>query len=70
MQRIALPRGFRQGFDGDIACPHRDLSVCPTCALEHQPEIVESFGRHYWVTDPAERTELARLESKRTRRTP
>jgi len=49
-----LPRGFRKGHGGDLACPHRDVSCCEACAQKHE-EIVEVYGQHFWVTDPAER---------------
>jgi hypothetical protein len=51
------PRGFREGHDGSLACPHRDVSVCPTCAAKHA-EIVDVYGRHFWVADPVERKQL------------
>src|SRR6266511_260708 len=38
-----LPSGFREGHQGDLACPHRDCSVCPKCAAAY-PEIVEVRG--------------------------
>ena len=43
------PVTWRTNADGSLACPHRDLSVCPTCA-EH-PEVAEVVGAHYW--DPS-----------------
>jgi hypothetical protein len=49
------PRGFRAGHDGSLACPHRNVTCCPQCAGEY-PEIVEVYGRHFWVADPAERS--------------
>lgn len=53
-----LPNGFTaETMEGNIVCPHRDLSVCPTCADAHD-EIVEVVGLHFWITDPAERAEL------------
>lgn len=48
-----LPRGWRRGTQDEVACPHRDLSVCPTCATE--PEVMDVFGAHYWVRNPVER---------------
>ena len=56
----ALPPGFREGHSGDLACPHRDVSCCRACAEAH-PEIVEVYGQHFWVADPTERAELARM---------
>lgn len=52
-----LPQGYRRGHDDSIACPHRDLSVCPGCAILH-PELVEVYGNHYWIADPKERETL------------
>ncbi len=49
-----LPHGFREGHQGDLACPHRDISCCPRCA-DHHPEIVDCLGVHYWIPDPVER---------------
>lgn len=55
----ALPRGFREGHGGDLACPHRDISCCAACAAAH-PEIVEVYSQHFWVSDPGERASLRR----------
>ncbi len=55
-----LPRGFRYGHDDSIACPHRDMSCCATCAAAHV-EIVDVYSRHYWIPDPAERAGLAAM---------
>lgn len=52
-----LPKGFTEGHQGDLACPHRDVSCCDECAK--RPEIVEVSGVHYWIPDPAERAQLA-----------
>lgn len=60
MSRKRLPKGFRKGTQDEIACPHRDLSCCPTCAAAHV-ELVDVAGRHYWYADPAEREEIKRL---------
>ena len=48
-----LPRSLRRGTQDEIACCHRDLSVCPACA-------VEVYSVHYWIPDPRERAALAR----------
>lgn len=53
---MKLPRGFREGHGGDLACPHRDCSCCTECAT--RPEVVEVFGQHFWVPEPAERATL------------
>ena len=47
------PNGFRGGFNEELACSHRDCSVCPTCEATYA-NIVESYGQHYWVRDYAE----------------
>lgn len=52
-----LPRGFRRGHQGDLACPHRDVSCCSACAKAH-PEIVDVYGQHFWVPDQQERADL------------
>ena len=51
-----LPEGWREGHGGDLACPHRDCSVCPACAA--RPEVLAVYGQHFWVPDPGERAEL------------
>lgn len=58
-----MPRGFRTGHGGNIACPHRNLSCCGTCAKEHE-EIVEVYGQHFWLATPQERAELLALMQK------
>lgn len=58
-----LPKGFRRSLDESIACPHRDVSVCPTCERKHA-EIVDAAGRHYWVDCASERAELRALAMK------
>ena len=65
--RRPMPRGFREGRNGDLACPHRDVSCCPACAAKH-PEIVEIGGQHFWIADEAERREIAALEAKRRKK--
>ncbi len=54
----AMPRGFRVGHSGDLACPHRDVSCCDACARAHV-EIVEVYGQHFWISDAAERDALS-----------
>ncbi len=59
-----LPKGWREGHGGDLACPHRDCSVCPACAAAHV-ECVEVYGQHFWVPNERERAEIrASLASK------
>lgn len=55
--RKRMPRGFRTGHSGNIACPHRDVSCCDDCA-KNNPEIVEVFGQHFWESDPVENASL------------
>lgn len=52
------PAGFREDPDtGELRCPHRDLSTCPTCAVEHV-EIVEVVGAHFWIAEEEARAIL------------
>lgn len=60
---MRLPHSFREGHSGDLACPHRDVSCCSSCAHAH-PEIVEVYGQHFWVADLAERVALKASTSK------
>jgi len=54
---LAVPGpGYRTNADGSLACPHRDLSCCPTCA-KHLG-VVEVMGAHYFVPDADEREAL------------
>jgi hypothetical protein len=53
-----LPKGWREGHGGDLACQHRDCSVCPACAKE-RPEAMPVYGQHFWIPDPAERAALS-----------
>ena len=57
---MRTPRNFRAGHDGSLACPHRDVTCCPSCASKHV-EIVEVYGHHFWVD--VERSELLAEES-------
>jgi hypothetical protein len=64
---VSLPRGFREAHEtGELHCPHRDVSTCPSCASAHE-EIVEVGGQHFWVQDPTERAELQALAAKSKR---
>lgn len=47
MKYRKLPRGFREGHCGDVACPHRDLSCCPACA--GSDFLVEVYGQHFFA---------------------
>lgn len=51
------PKGWRTGHDGDLACPHRDVSVCADCARLHV-EVIEIYGQHFWIASEAERAVL------------
>lgn len=51
---VEMPSDWREGHDGSLACPHRDVSVCPSCASTHA-EAVEVAGVHFWVGSAAER---------------
>ena len=50
------PAGFREGFDGELACNHRDVSTCDACAAKYS-NIIESYGVHYWMRNEAELNE-------------
>lgn len=49
-----MPKGFRIGHQGDLACPHRDITCCESC-IANNPEIVDVLGAAYWISDPVER---------------
>ncbi len=60
---MRLPKGFREGHGGDLACSHRDMSVCPECA--RVTGVVEVYGQHFWIPDPvARRTLLAQIAAR------
>jgi hypothetical protein len=44
------PKGFREGFSTELACPHRNMSCCDACA-EKYANVMEICGTHYWVRD-------------------
>jgi hypothetical protein len=58
MSTAGLPKGWREGTMGELACPHRDVSVCPECDAAH-PEAVDVYGAHFWIADPADRAGIA-----------
>lgn len=37
---------FTEGHEGDLACRHRDLSVCPVCFAD-TPGLVDVYGAVY-----------------------
>jgi hypothetical protein len=51
------PRDWHEAKDGTLACPHRDLSVCPTCDAENV-EALNVVGAHFWVPDANQRAEI------------
>jgi hypothetical protein len=58
--RTHPPKGFRESASsGNLACPHRDVSCCASCAAAH-PEIVEVFKQHFWTASEQEKQELSR----------
>lgn len=59
-ERPNPPKGWTEGHDGTLACPHRDLSVCDPCASENV-EACEVVGAHFWVPDAAARAEFAEI---------
>lgn len=52
-----IPWHYRENADGTAVCPHRDLSVCPSCAATDE-RLVEVAGAHFLIDDPAIRAEL------------
>jgi hypothetical protein len=47
------PKGWTSGYDGNIACLHRDLSVCDDCATKYG-NVYEVYSQHYWAIDLAD----------------
>lgn len=63
--RIAMLRnGWTEGHDDAAACPHRDLSVCPSCASEYADILLESYETH-WIMPTIEAAFLAKAEMLR-----
>lgn len=60
-----LPKGYRRGHDGSIACKHRDMFCCKECAAKHV-EMVDVMGQHYWIPDEGERASMLAMLAKRT----
>jgi hypothetical protein len=48
MSATPEPLFWRTNADGSLACPHRDLSVCPLCAAH--PDVYDIAGAHYHLT--------------------
>ena len=61
-----LPAGFRTNADDSLACAHRDVSVCTSCAS--RDDVVDVYGAHYYVPDAADRAHLAASLAGRRRR--
>jgi hypothetical protein len=61
---MPLPKWFREGHCGDLACPHRDVSCCDACHAKHA-EIVNVGGQAFWIADPTERRELRTMAAAR-----
>lgn len=51
---------FTYGDEGDLICNHRDLSCCDMCANAHD-EIVDVFGKHFWIDDADMRAQLMEM---------
>jgi hypothetical protein len=51
-----MPKGWKTGHGGDVACPHRDCSCCPDCAKRE--EVVEVYGQHFWEPSAIARFDL------------
>jgi len=52
------PIRFGKGDEGNLICRHRELSCCTRCADVYE-QIVAVEGKHFWITDEAERAMLA-----------
>ena len=53
----SMPAGFREVFEAELACPHRDMSTCQDCAKTYA-NIVACYGVHYWMRSEAELAEF------------
>jgi hypothetical protein len=45
-----LPRKFHRQADDSIVCPHRDVSCCEDCIVDHK-NLRPMLGVVYWMTD-------------------
>lgn len=53
------PKGWREDLrTGQLACPHRDLTVCPSC-FDSTEEVINVGGMTFWQPDPVARKALA-----------
>lgn len=61
---MGMPRGWRTGLEGEVVCPHRNLSVCRDCAADHADNVVNVFGKDYWAVDAADLDYLRKLATR------
>lgn len=61
---MRMPRGWREGLEGEAVCPHRDLSVCRVCEEEHAERVVNVFGKFYWASDVEDVAYLRKLAAR------
>ena len=47
------PAGMREGHNEELACRHRNTTVCLECVNTYE-NIVEVFGAFYWVATKEE----------------
>jgi hypothetical protein len=52
------PARWNTNADGSLVCPHRDLSVCPSCLAAHDT-VIDVFGAAYYTPDPVDRARFA-----------
>ena len=64
MTKRRLPKGFRHDHDDSVICPHRDCSCCPECS--NREEMVNVYGRYYWMPDAEDRKAFAAMKDART----
>ena len=63
--RMAMLRdGWTEGHDDSAACPHRDVTVCPSCASEYADILIEAY-QVYWIMPTIEAAFLAKAEMRR-----
>jgi hypothetical protein len=60
--RIAMLRnGWTESHDESAACPHRDATVCPSCADEYSDILIGAYGE-FWIMPTVEDALLAEAE--------
>lgn len=47
-ERMNPPHGWHEQANGELVCPHRDLSVCPSCVAAN-PEAHDCAGARFWI---------------------